>query len=253
MQTGYSPFPHYSPTHSLDFWPEHHYYLHYYDRPRIYTYYRNHYNSVGNSNIDGNFNGDSNANNFNNNQNMQTNQNDQLESTQPFIYITSNRITNDNADSTEIIFINQFLMIGVENMLLMAEFQDEQDVLIIMEQNEENNFHDEENTFVDKTQRRFDLYPILESYDETTDEQRTIPNYSYHRNSEIKNPIIKSSTAPYDAQQSEDCSEFLLPDDPTPQQLSNALQNLNRIAECSISKLAQTYADSTETAPLNQI
>lgn len=71
---------------------------------------------------------------------MQSNQNGTFneptfgQSTAPLVYSISGQSKSDDADSTEIIFSNPYLIVGVENMLLYAEFQDEQDIFILMEQ-----------------------------------------------------------------------------------------------------------------------
>lgn len=96
--------------------------------------------NIPNSNIynsapNGNFNS-RNANNLNNNPNQNGTFNEPTfgQSTAPLVYSISGKSKSDDADSTEIIFTNPYLIVGVENMLLYAEFQDEQDIFIFMEQ-----------------------------------------------------------------------------------------------------------------------
>lgn len=56
-------------------------------------------------------------------------------STAPLVYsIAGGQSGNENADSTEIVFLNPYLIVGVENLLMYAEIQEEQDVTIIIEQ-----------------------------------------------------------------------------------------------------------------------
>lgn len=95
--------------------------------------------NINNSGPNGNFNS-VNANNLNNNpnQNMQANQNGTFQQSafeqSPMVYSISGQSKSDDADSTEIVFTNPYLMVGIENMLLYGEFQDGQHIFIVIEQ-----------------------------------------------------------------------------------------------------------------------
>ncbi|XP_031628411.1 transcription factor mef2A-like [Contarinia nasturtii] len=148
----YSPYPSYSPVSSFGLGlalgsslGHHHHYHDYYGYPSTHHIYHHHDgNGNGNNNWQNgnNYNNNGNRNNPNNgdsNQNMQPKQNqstikDPTQPMAPLVYSVSGRTSSDDADSTEIIFTNPYLIVGVENMLMYGEFQDEQDITIIMEQ-----------------------------------------------------------------------------------------------------------------------
>lgn len=66
------------------------------------------------------------------NQNMQSN--NVFESPPPLIYSISGQSKINEDDSTEIVFSNSYLIVGVENLLLYGEFHDDKDIMIIIDQ-----------------------------------------------------------------------------------------------------------------------
>lgn len=71
------------------------------------------------------------------NQNMQNNQSDPnnvFESPPPMVYSISGQNKMNEDDSTEIVFSNSYLIVGVESLLLYGEFHDDEDIVIIIEQ-----------------------------------------------------------------------------------------------------------------------
>lgn len=105
----------------------------------------NNNNGYGNGNNNGHNNGYSNnignpinRNSLNNNPNndgagpSQNMPNNTLLS--PLVYTIPGQSENNSMDSTEIIFTNPYLIIGVENLLLYGEFHDEMDIKIIIQQ-----------------------------------------------------------------------------------------------------------------------
>lgn len=170
----YSPFPDYSPISSFGLGMaigsmgshHHHDYNNGYNYPRTYHHYH-HYDNNGNTNSNsngvgnvGNANNNGNAangnitnsyknfaandnfnaqnsydKNNNPNQNMQPNQTSKFEGPMnPIVYSISGQQQGDDEDSTEIIFKNPCLIFGVENLLMIAEFKDQNDVFIMVEQ-----------------------------------------------------------------------------------------------------------------------
>lgn len=190
-----------------------------------------------------------NANNSNDNENLQANQNGTLESTAPIIYITSGHITNDDADSTEIIFTNPYLMVGVENMMLSTDFQDFNDVFIAIEQNNEE-IQDEqdvsvvtnknENVFVDPEPAPWDIelpplqetvgmfrpYSILSPSDEERDEQTTVPNNLFETETKMQISTMTTTTESFA------CSQFFMPNHNSPQQFTDTINNMKLLFEC---------------------
>lgn len=72
-----------------------------------------------------------------NNQNNSTlNKPNSAEPAVPLVYTIPGQTKNgdDDVDSTEIIFTNPYLIVGVENLLFYGEFHDEEDVIIVIEQ-----------------------------------------------------------------------------------------------------------------------
>lgn len=60
---------------------------------------------------------------------------DLFERSQPLIYtIPAQKKGNDDADSTEIIFTNPYLIVGVENVLFYGEFHDDEYTMIFIDQ-----------------------------------------------------------------------------------------------------------------------
>lgn len=71
------------------------------------------------------------------NQNMQNNQsnvNNVFESSPPLVYSISGQNKINEDDSTEIVFSNSYLIVGVENLLLYGEFHDDKDIMMIIDQ-----------------------------------------------------------------------------------------------------------------------
>lgn len=160
--TYYSPYPSYSPVSSFALGyvagslTNHH---HHYDYPYSSTHhhYYHHYNTNNNnnnynyngndgssgsgsgSNVGGynnnfNINGNQNSNNFNRDSNQNATLPDPTKPMAPLVYSIARPANVTDDDSTEIVFINPNLIVGVENMVMYGEFQDEQDIVIIMEQ-----------------------------------------------------------------------------------------------------------------------
>lgn len=158
--------------------------------------------NINNSGPNGNFNS-INANNLNNNpnQNMQANQNGTFQeptfgqSMAPLVYSIPGQTKNDDADSTEIVFTNPYLIVGVENMLLYGEFQDDQDILIVIEQQSDglepypwDRLYSsiESNTTSSNVKR--DAFPVAE--------QTTIANHSQDIKIETNTTTIKIDMEP---------------------------------------------------------
>lgn len=132
--TFYSPFPDYHPIVPLALWSLSHQ-NHHNGYGNSY-HYHNTYNNYNKGNGASGNNGNSAINqNLNNGQNNVTDISRQpFQSTAPLVYSISAQNKSSDDDSTEIIFSNACLIVGVDNLLLYAELHDNEDIMIIIEQ-----------------------------------------------------------------------------------------------------------------------